>query len=96
MKIPENHKLISFEVAALYPSVPQEEALRLFEEELFQDRELKTKTPITASPGARGQFWTNWGANSNLPRVVGICLKFQKKYVSKAEFSCKCVFCRPE
>ena len=48
------------------------------------------------SPGARGQFWTNWGANSNLPRVVGICLKFQKKYVSKAEFSCKCVFCRPE
>ena len=46
--------------------------------------------------GARGQLWTNLGANSNLPRVVGICLKFQKKYVSKAEFSCKCVFCRPE
>ena len=44
----------------------------------------------------RGQFWANWGANSNLSRVVGICLKFQKKYVSKAEFTCKCVFYRPE
>ena len=49
MKIPENHKLISFDVVALYPSVPQEEALRVFEDELLQDRDLKTKTPITAS-----------------------------------------------
>ena len=30
-------------------TVPQEEALRVFEEDLFQDRELKNKTPITAS-----------------------------------------------
>ena len=59
-------------------------------------KENKASKIIRYSPGARGQFWTNWGANSNLPRVVGICLKFQKKYVSKAEFSCKCVFCRPE
>ena len=49
LKIPENQKLISFDVVALYPSVTQEEALKVFEEELLQDRELKTKTPITAS-----------------------------------------------
>jgi hypothetical protein len=34
--------------------------------------------------------------NSNLPRVVFICLMFQKKFVSKTECSRKCVFCRPE
>ena len=49
LKIPDNQKLISFDVVALYPSVPQEEALKVFEEELLQDRELKIKTPITAS-----------------------------------------------
>ena len=65
----------------------------------FQPHPLHFETKyatLNCSPGARGQFWTNLGANSNLPRVVGICLKSQKKCVSKAEFPCKCVFCRPE
>ena len=48
MKLKEGHKLISFDVVALYPSVPQDEALRLFEDELVQDENLNKKTPIPA------------------------------------------------
>ena len=47
-KIKEGHKLISFDVVALYPSVPQDEALQLFEEQLDKDENLKKKTPIPA------------------------------------------------
>ena len=46
MSIPNNHKMISFDVVALYPSVPQEEALEVFEECLMSDVELKSKTNI--------------------------------------------------
>ena len=38
--------MISFDVVALYPSVPQEEALNVFEECLKNDSELKSKTNI--------------------------------------------------
>ena len=48
-KIKEGHKLISFDVVALYPSVPQDEALQLFEEQLDKDENLKKKTPIPAN-----------------------------------------------
>ena len=44
--IREGMKMISFDVAALYPSVPQEEALTILEEHLKNDKELKKKTPI--------------------------------------------------
>ena len=47
MSVPETHKMISFDVVALYPSVPQEEALNVFEECLKNDSELKSKTNIT-------------------------------------------------
>ena len=43
--ISKDLKMISFDVAALYPSVPQEEALNLFEECLRGDENLKKKTP---------------------------------------------------
>ena len=46
--ISKDLKMISFDVAALYPSVPQEEALNLFEECLRSDENLKKKTPIPA------------------------------------------------
>ena len=46
MSVPETHKMISFDVVALYPSVPQEEALNVFEEYLRNDSELKSKTNI--------------------------------------------------
>ena len=46
--ISKDLKMISFDVAALYPSVPQEEALNLFEECLRGDENLKKKTPIPA------------------------------------------------
>ena len=42
----EGMKMISFDVAALYPSVPQEEALNILEEHLKNDKELKKKTSI--------------------------------------------------
>ena len=48
MKLKEGHKLISFDVVALYPSVPQDEALRLLEDELVRDENLNKKTPIPA------------------------------------------------
>ena len=41
------------------------------------------------SPGTNlDKFW----AKSNLPRFVGICLKFQKSMSLKAEFSYMCVY----
>ena len=46
MSILENHKMISFDVVALYPSVLQEEALNVFEECLKNDSEFKSKTNI--------------------------------------------------
>ena len=48
MKLKEGHKLISFDVLALYPIVPQDEALQLFEDKLNQDQNLNKKTPIPA------------------------------------------------
>ena len=48
LNIPDDNIMISFDVVALYPSVPQDEALRLFEEQLMNDENLRTKTPIPA------------------------------------------------
>ena len=39
---------MSLDVVALYPSVPQDKALQLFEEKLNQDQNLKKKNPILA------------------------------------------------
>ena len=46
--VDENKQMISFDVAALYPSVPQDQALNILEEYLQNDQDLKTKTPIPA------------------------------------------------
>ena len=48
LKVEQNEKLISFDVVALYPSVPQNEALDILEEKMKEDATLKVKTPIPA------------------------------------------------
>ena len=48
MRITKEQRMVSFDVAALYPSVPQDQALDLFEEYLKNDKDLKSKTPIPA------------------------------------------------
>ena len=40
--------LVSYDVTALYPSVPQDEALDIIYEKLSQDEDLKDKTSMTA------------------------------------------------
>ena len=46
--IDDDKQMISFDVVALYPSVPQDQALDILEEHMMNDPELKTKTPIPA------------------------------------------------
>ena len=48
LKVEQNERLISFDVVALYPSVPQNEALDILEEKMKEDATLKVKTPIPA------------------------------------------------
>ena len=48
IKLNKGHKLKSFDIVALYPSVPQDEALQLFEDELNRDENLNKKAPIPA------------------------------------------------
>ena len=48
VKVEDEETLVSFEVKALYPSVPQEEALQLVEELLINENKLHEKTPMKA------------------------------------------------
>ena len=43
-----------------------------------------------------GQTLTFRGAISNLYHMVGTYLGLKENAVSKPEFSCGCIFCRPE
>ena len=45
--VEEGETLISYDVKALYPSIPQEEVLDLINQKLTNDNELKDRTPIT-------------------------------------------------
>ena len=48
LKVEEDETLVSYDVKALYPSVPQEEALQLVKELLMNDNKLHEKTPMKA------------------------------------------------
>ena len=45
-RLEEGETIVSYDVKALYPSVPQEEAIKLIEEKLKGDEELKTRTSM--------------------------------------------------
>ena len=49
---------------------------------------------LVREPG--GQTLTFRGAISNLYHMVGTYLGLKENAVSKPEFSCGCIFCRPE
>ena len=42
---PDDNMMISFDVVALYPSVPRDQALKLFEEQLINDEKLPDQDP---------------------------------------------------
>ena len=46
IKIAEDETLVSYDVTALYPSVPQEEAIQVFNHELMNDTNLEQKTKM--------------------------------------------------
>ena len=46
-KVKEDEELISFDVVALYPSVPHEEAINLVQKELEEDTELHKSTTMS-------------------------------------------------
>ena len=48
LRVEEDEVLVSYDVTALYPSVPQDEALDIIYETLSQDEDLKGKTTMTA------------------------------------------------
>ena len=48
MKIEPDETLVSYDVTALYPSVPQSEAIALVHSKMINDPDLSTKTPIPA------------------------------------------------
>ena len=47
-KLEEDETLVSYDVKALYPSVPQEDALNIIKDLLHQDKELYKRTPMKA------------------------------------------------
>ena len=48
LTVEEDEVLVSYDVTALYPSVPQDEALDIIYQTLSQDEDLKNKTTMTA------------------------------------------------
>ena len=48
LRVEEDEVLVSYDVTALYPSVPQDEALDIIYQTLSQDSDLKSKTSMTA------------------------------------------------
>ena len=48
LRVEEDEVLVSYDVTALYPSVPQDEALDIIYQTLSQDENLKDKTSMTA------------------------------------------------
>ena len=43
IKVAADERLVSYDVTALYPSVPQEEAIDVFYQELINDKDLEKK-----------------------------------------------------
>ena len=48
LKVEDDEILVSYDVTALYPSVPQEEAINIFHEMMINDDDLQSKTKMTA------------------------------------------------
>ena len=48
LRVEEDEVLVSYDVTALYPSVPQDEAIDIIYQKLSQDKDLKDKTTMTA------------------------------------------------
>ena len=48
LKVEEDEILVSYDVTALYPSVPQEEAINIIYETMANDKEFEKKTTMTA------------------------------------------------
>ena len=48
LKVEEDEILVSYDVTALYPSVPQEEAINIIYETMVNDKDLEKKTTMTA------------------------------------------------
>jgi len=48
-KVEEDEELVSFDVVALYPSIPQEEAIEIVRQELIADTDLKSTTTVGAA-----------------------------------------------
>ena len=46
IKVAEDETLVSYDVTALYPSIPQEEAIQVFNHELINDNNLEQKTKM--------------------------------------------------
>ena len=47
LRVEEDECLVSYDVTALYPSVPQDEAIDIIYEFLINDHELKKKTSMS-------------------------------------------------
>ena len=47
IKVEEGETLVSYDVTALYPSIPQEEAIDIISQKLLQDNSLKKRTGMT-------------------------------------------------
>ena len=48
LKVEEDETLVSYDVTALYPSIPQEEAIQIFHQRMSNDPQLKEKTKMSA------------------------------------------------
>ena len=48
LKVGDEEILVSYDVTALYPSVPQQEAIQIFHEAMIKDENLQDKTSISA------------------------------------------------
>ena len=48
VKVEEDETIVSYDVTALYPSIPQDEAIEIFRLELVNDTELDKKTNMSA------------------------------------------------
>ena len=56
-KLEEDETLVSYDVKALYPSVPQEDALNIIKDLLHQDKELYKRTPMKAESTLREEIF---------------------------------------
>ena len=48
VKIEEEETLVSYDIKAMYPSIPQAEAINIIKDLLYADDNLKERTPLKA------------------------------------------------